>query len=139
MADIRVQDKAGNVALVNEDDVSTRALIAAGILTVVNTPVKPEPTKVTVWKKHFERGVALSISCPTCKSVAHFDGLPSHLEGVGKTLCVHVDKAEFAAACEQYRAGYVPTATMSAELAKAVHSQRKPDPPQHPLAGEWLN
>jgi len=138
MADIRVQDKAGNVAVVNEDDVSTRALIAAGILTVIPTPEKVEATRVNVWAKTYGPGVVLSINCPRCKSQAHFDGPPQSLEGLGKALCVHVNRDEFNAACEQYRAGYKPTATMSADLAKAIHSQQRPDPPQHPLAETWL-
>lgn len=141
--EIKVADKAGNIATVNADDVSTRALIAAGILTVV-TEAKVEPTKVTVWKKVLqESGAVLTIKCGTCKSTTNFDGSPELLPQLGNMLCIHVDKAEFAAAAEQYKTTYNGKGnSLGADYFKTYHSQRNPDPPKVGLpdpSGNFFN
>lgn len=136
--EIKVKDQAGNIATVNSDDVSTKALIAAGILTVVHEP-RIEPTRVSVWKKTLSSGAALTINCGSCHSITNFDGAPSLLPALDKQLCIHVDRAEWATAVERYRAAYNGKGNlMDTDFYKAQHSQKQPDPPQHPLAGEWL-
>jgi hypothetical protein len=126
MAEIKVSDKAGNVATVNADDVSTRALIAAGILTVVVEPEVP-PTRVTVWRKVMkENDAALTINCGKCHSVVNFDGRPALLERLGDMLCIHVDRDEFAAAGEQYKTMYTGKgALLDTDYYKAYHSKQQ--------------
>lgn len=138
---IKARLKDGSTEMVDPEALTTKAMLAAGLIEVVHEQT-PEPTTVRVWRKVLQEGVALTIACGTCKTTMNFDGKPELLEPLAGMLCIHVDKAEFAAAAEQYKAQYNGKGnSLGADYYKEYH-RRKPDEPKVGLpdpGGNFIN